>query len=40
MTQVARTAWSKVQGLAAVSLCIATGMILPLTLASIGFHSL
>jgi len=40
LTHTARTAWYKAQGLLAVSVCIATGMILPLTLASIGFHSL
>lgn len=42
MTRVrlaAQAAWSKAQGLVAVSLCIATGMVLPLTLAAVGFHT-
>lgn len=39
VTRAARTAWTKAQGLAALSLCMATGMVLPLALVSIGFHS-
>ena len=43
MTQVAaaaRTAWSQAQALAVFALCIGAGMVLPVTLVSIGFHAL
>lgn len=40
MTRAARTAWNKAQAMAVFAICMGTSMVLPLTLASIGFHTL
>jgi hypothetical protein len=40
MTRIARTAWHRAQTTAVFALCIGAAMVLPLTLAAIGFHAL
>lgn len=40
VAQAARSAWTQAQAMAVFALCIGTGMVLPLTLVSIGFHAL
>jgi len=39
VAHAAHTAWTKAQSMAVLALCIGTGMVLPLTLVSIGFHA-
>jgi len=39
LTRAARAVWSQAQVLAVFGLCVGAGMVLPLTLASIGFHT-
>lgn len=36
VTQIARTAWTKAQAMAALVLCIGTAMVLPISLAVAG----
>lgn len=36
---VARTAWGRMQMLCVFGLCIGAGMVLPVALVSIGFHT-
>lgn len=40
VAHAARSAWTQVQTLAVFALCIGAGMVLPVTLVSIGFHTL
>lgn len=40
MARIAHTAWKQAQTTAIVALCIGASMVLPVTLAAIGFHTL
>ncbi len=40
MARIARSAWNHAQAIAVFALCIGASMVLPLSLAAIGFHTL
>jgi hypothetical protein len=40
MARIARNAWKQAQTTAIVALCVGASMVLPVTLAAIGFHTL
>ena len=39
MARIVRTAWKQVQTTAVVALCVGASMVLPVTLAAIGFQT-
>lgn len=39
MARIAHTAWKQAQTTAIVALCVGASMVLPVTLAAIGFHT-
>lgn len=39
MARIVRTAWKQAQTTAIVALCVGASMVLPVTLAAIGFHT-
>lgn len=40
ITQAARKAWTQAQSMTVLALCLATGMVLPLTLVSMGYQAI
>lgn len=40
MKQAAAQAWTKAQAMSVMVLCLATGMVLPLTLVSLGYQAI